>query len=80
MRLITERGQFDLPLNFSLTLERTNPLLSDQGDATIPATLPASSRNLAVLGHKERIDRGNVISTRWMRCFRRVRCRSAGNW
>lgn len=58
MRLITERGQFDLPLNFSLTLERTNPLLSDQGDATIPATLPASSRNLAVLGHKERIDRG----------------------
>ena len=57
MKLITERGQLDLPRDFSLTMERTNPLLSDQGDSTIPATLPSSSRNLAVLGHRERIDR-----------------------
>lgn len=57
MKLITERGQLDLPRDFSLTMERTNPLLSDQGDSTIPATLPSSSRNLAVLDHRERIDR-----------------------
>ena len=59
MRLLTKEGQLDLPKDFSLTMERTNPLLSGEGDATIPATLPSSSRNLAALGHRERIDRAN---------------------
>ena len=57
MKLTAEAGQFDLPHDFSMTMERTNPLLSDQGDASIPARLPASSRNLAILDHRERIDR-----------------------
>lgn len=57
MKLTTKRGQFDLPQDFSITMERTNPMLSDQGDASIPATLPASSNNLEVLEHRERIDR-----------------------
>lgn len=59
MKLVTENGQLDLPEDFSMTMERTNPLLSDEGDATVPATLPSSSRNLAALGHRERIDRAN---------------------
>lgn len=57
MKLTTKKGQLELQRDFSLTMERTNPLLSDQGDASIPATLPSSSHNLAVLGHRERIDR-----------------------
>lgn len=57
MKLVTQNGQLDLPRDFSLTMERTNPLLSGEGDATVPATLPSSSRNLAALGHRERIDR-----------------------
>ena len=57
MKLVTPQGQLDLPEDFSLTIERTNPLLSDQGDRSIPVTLPATPRNLAILGHKERIDR-----------------------
>ena len=57
MKLITRSGQLDLPRDFSLTMERTNPLLSDEGDASIPITLPSSSDNLAILGHLERIDR-----------------------
>lgn len=57
MKLRTQQGELDLPLDFSMTMERTNPLLSDEGDSSIPATLPASSNNLAVLGHRERIDR-----------------------
>lgn len=56
MDLTTPNGQLDLPSDFSLELERTNPLMSDQGDASVPATLPSSPRNLAVLGHLERID------------------------
>lgn len=57
MKLTTKRGQLDLPLNFSMNIERTNPFLSGEGDASIPATLPASSNNLEVLEHRERIDR-----------------------
>ena len=59
MKLITQNGQLDLPRDFSLTMERTNPLLSGEGDASIPATLPSSSKNLSALGHRERIDRAN---------------------
>lgn len=57
MKIVTQNGQLDLPRDFALTMERTNPLLSDQGDASVPATLPSSANNLAVLGHRERIDR-----------------------
>ena len=57
MKLTTKQGQFDLPQDFLLTMARTNPMLSDEGDASVPATLPASSNNLAVLEHRERIDR-----------------------
>ena len=56
MRIVTPQGQLDLPEDFNITMERTNPLLSDQGDRSIPVTLPASRHNLAILGHKERLD------------------------
>lgn len=57
MKLLTQNGQLDLPRDFSLTMERHNPFLSEEGDASVPATLPSSPHNLAVLGHRERIDR-----------------------
>ncbi len=59
MKLITRNGELDLPRDFSITMKRTNPLLSDEGDASIPATLPSSTTNLAIIGHRERIDRAN---------------------
>lgn len=64
MKLTTANGQLDLPQDFNITMERTNPLLSGEGDATIPATLPASPRNLAALGHRERIDRANPYTNK----------------
>lgn len=57
MKLITPNGELDLPRDFSLTMERNNPILSGDGDSSIPATLPSSTKNLAALGHRERIDR-----------------------
>lgn len=57
MRLIIEKGELDLPFNFNFELERNNPLLSDDGDATIPATLPSTKRNRQCLDHIERLDR-----------------------
>lgn len=64
MKLSTPKGQLDLPRDFALTIERTNPLLSDQGDASVPATLPASSKNLAVIGHMERTDRAGKYANK----------------
>lgn len=57
MKLTTQRGELDLPRDFSLNIECNNPLLSQEGDASIPVALPSSSHNLTVLGHVERIDR-----------------------
>ena len=57
MRLTTEKGDLDLPFNFSFEMERNNPFLSDEGDATVPATLPSTRRNRQCLDHIERIDR-----------------------
>lgn len=56
MKLTTEKGPLDLPQGYGITMRRTNPFLSDEGDASIPATLPSSTRNLANLGHPERFD------------------------
>ncbi len=64
MKLTTPNGELDLPREFTMTVERTNPLLSDQGDASIPVTLPATDRNLAILGHRHRIDRADVYTNK----------------
>lgn len=57
MKLLTQKGEVDLPRDFSFNMERNNPLLSGDGDASIPATLPSSSRNLVAIDHRDRIDR-----------------------
>ena len=60
MKLTTRNGEIDLPRDFSFNMERSNPLLMDEGDSSVPATLPSSSRNLAAIGHRERIDRAEA--------------------
>lgn len=56
MRLYNQYGTFDLPDGFALSLERTNPFFTDEGDTSVPVTLPSSPHNLQLLGHIERID------------------------
>lgn len=56
MRLYNRNGTFDLPDGFALNLERTNPFFTDEGDTSVPVTLPSSPHNLQLLGHIERID------------------------
>lgn len=60
MKLTTRNGKIDLPRDFSFNMERSNPLLLDEGDSSVPATLPSSSRNLAAIDHRERIDRAEA--------------------
>lgn len=64
MKLVTQQGELELSEDFALTMERTNPLLSDQGDASIPASLPGTPHNLAIVGHKDRIDRANIYTNK----------------
>lgn len=61
MKLTTDNGELELPQDFTITLVKTNPLLSEDGDTTYPVTLPSSSRNLAVAGHRERIDHADAV-------------------
>lgn len=57
MEIVTEKGKLDIPSDLELTIERTNPLMSDEGDSTLPVSLPSSSNNLQAIGHRHRIDR-----------------------
>lgn len=54
MRLITERGQLDIPADFSFTIEQNSPVFSNEGTQSIPVTLPATSRNLEVIDNPTR--------------------------
>lgn len=59
MKLMTNNGELDLPEDFSFEIELNNPFLSDEGDASVPATIPATPNNLKVLDNIHRVDRAN---------------------
>ena len=59
MKLTTNNGELDLPVDFSFEVELNNPFFSDEGDSTIPATIPATPNNLKVLDNIHRVDRAN---------------------
>lgn len=59
MKLVTAKGEFELPADFSFTVELNNAFFSDDGDATIPATLPASRNIFTKLGHPERLGKAD---------------------
>ncbi len=64
MKLITEKGELELHEDFNFEVEMTNPFLSDEGDSTVPATLPSSPNNLKVLDNIHRIDRARRFMKR----------------
>ena len=59
MKLTTNNGELDLPVDFSFEVELNNPFFSDEGDSTIPATIPATPNNLKILDNIHRVDRAN---------------------
>lgn len=59
MKLVTLNGELDLPEDFSFEIELNNPFLSDEGDSSVPATIPATPNNLKVLDNIHRVDRAN---------------------
>ncbi len=46
----------DMPCDFSMTVEDSNPIFNERGSQSLPATLPATSRNLRLTGFPTRPD------------------------
>ena len=59
MRLYTEKGEFTLPEDFTLDMQRNNPVFSDEGSASATFTLPATKENLEAAGRPDRLSRQN---------------------
>lgn len=54
------KGIVDIEPEFSLDIEITNPVFSERGSMTYPATLPSSAHNRMILNNAQRIDAVNA--------------------
>lgn len=53
-RIQTSRGPLDLPENFSIPVEDTNPVYNERGSQSLPVTVPATPRNNELTGFPTR--------------------------
>jgi len=63
---IKSTGEYlDLPKDLKLSIELTNPLFSEQGSASLPLTLPATSQNRRLLGYvtTPQLESANVVDS-----------------
>ncbi len=56
MRIVSKKGEFDLPIDFEVEITICNPFLSDMGEQSVPFSLPATDNNLYLLGYGNRFD------------------------
>lgn len=59
IQIKTKGEALDLPAGFSIEIEDSNPIFNDRGSQSIPATVPATRRNIRLLDAPHRIDAGN---------------------
>jgi len=57
MRIYCERGDFDLPGNFSLEILKYNPFVSDAGEQSFPITLKSTPNNKYLTNYSARLDK-----------------------
>lgn len=60
MKLLVDKGELALPDDFSFEVEKNSAFFSDDGTASLAATLPATPDDLAKLGFPDRISRSTV--------------------
>lgn len=58
LEIKTKGEAVDLPSGFSIEIEDSNPIFNDIGSQSIPATVPATRRNIRLLDAPYRIDSG----------------------
>lgn len=56
VRIEINNEALDLPAAFTLDVEVTNPIFNETGTQSLPATVPATPRNLRLLGFPTRLD------------------------
>lgn len=61
MKLVTDKGELTLPSDFSFEVEQNSAFFSEDGAASIGATIPATPLDQAKLGFPNRIARKNVF-------------------
>lgn len=57
MKISTPDGILDIPEDLDFEIKASHPFFSDEGSASIPVTVPATTGNCAILGYPERVDR-----------------------
>lgn len=58
IQIKTNGNALDLPSGFSMEIEDSNPIFNDRGSQSLPATVPATRRNIRLLDAPHRIDTG----------------------
>lgn len=58
IQIKTNGETLDLPEGFSIDIEDSSPIFNDRGSQSIPATVPATRRNIRILGMPHRPDTG----------------------
>lgn len=56
IKIWTNGEALDLPRNFSIEIEETNPIFNDRGSQSVPALVPATRKNRLLLDFPDRID------------------------
>lgn len=65
MKIIHPSGEsFDLFPDTEIELTRYNPFFNDLGEQSIPVSIPATQKNLQLLGHPDRVDNINKPDSR----------------
>lgn len=59
IQIKTKGEALDLPAGFSIEIEDSNPIFNDRGSQSVPATVPATRRNIRLLDAPHRIDAGS---------------------
>ncbi len=63
MEIIVNGQHLDIPTDFAIELEETNPFFSDKGSQSLPITLPFTPRNLKILDNPHRLARTNKLQS-----------------
>ena len=56
MEIISASGRFNLPIGFQMEVSIYNPFIKDQGEQSIPVTLPPTPNNMRMIGWSWRLD------------------------
>lgn len=64
MEIENEKGIFDIDKNSTISIERTNPLLNEQGSMSLPYSMKRTDRNDYLLGDPQNYERKDTFNVK----------------